>query len=113
MVDKYNEQPVSAYVTQGGAVLMLLHDTRPEDAVRHFFQEVHELFVKVRRRGAAGVSPSRVSHCARGPGLAGEPQPVSARRRTHCVLHLRHEGPDARVEAPVVRPLGSWLAAAL
>lgn len=50
MVDKYNEQPVSAYMTQGGAVFMLLHNSRAEDAVRHFFQEVHELFVKVRRR---------------------------------------------------------------
>ena len=37
---------VSAYVTPGGAYLLLLHDGRSEDSVRGFFIEAYELYVK-------------------------------------------------------------------
>jgi len=37
---------VSAYVTPGGAYLLLLHDGKNEDAVRGFFIDVHEVYVK-------------------------------------------------------------------
>lgn len=47
LVDKFNEQNVSAFLTAGGAKLMLLHDGRTDDAIRTFFAEVHELYVKV------------------------------------------------------------------
>lgn len=46
-MDKFNEQNVSAFLTAGGAKLMLLHDGRTDDAIRTFFAEVHELYVKV------------------------------------------------------------------
>ena len=49
LVDKFNEQNVSAFLTAGGAKLMLLHDGRADDAIRSFFAEVHELYVKARR----------------------------------------------------------------
>lgn len=47
-MDKFNEQNVSAFLTAGGAKLMLLHDGRTDDAIRTFFTEVHELYVKAR-----------------------------------------------------------------
>ncbi|CAN0555914.1 unnamed protein product, partial [Ectocarpus sp. 12 AP-2014] len=47
LVDKFNEQNVSAFLTAGGAKLMLLHDGRTDDAIRTFFAEVHELYVKL------------------------------------------------------------------
>ncbi len=46
MVDKFNFLLVSAYATLGGKVFLLLHNGKSEDAVRAFFTEVHELYVK-------------------------------------------------------------------
>ena len=37
---------VSAYVTMGGKYFLLLHNGKNEDAVRAFFTETHELYVK-------------------------------------------------------------------
>jgi hypothetical protein len=48
-VDKFNFLLVSAYVTMGGKYFLLLHNGKnggTEDAVRAFFTEVHELYVK-------------------------------------------------------------------
>ncbi|KAJ1412980.1 trafficking protein particle complex subunit 2 putat [Ochromonadaceae sp. CCMP2298] len=45
-VDKFNFLLVSAYVTMGGKYFLLLHNGKNEDAVRAFFTEVHELYVK-------------------------------------------------------------------
>ncbi len=46
-VDKYNDLYISAYVTPGNVRFLLLHEAKNEDAVRQFFSEVHELYVKV------------------------------------------------------------------
>ncbi|MQM18511.1 hypothetical protein Taro_051505 [Colocasia esculenta] len=53
-VDRFNDLVVSVYVTAGHILLnpicyllMLLHDSRNEDGMKSFFQEVHELYIKI------------------------------------------------------------------
>ena len=61
VVDKFNHLLVSAYCTPGGAILLLLHDSRSEDAVRVFFTEVHELYVKYIMNPFASIDSPIVS----------------------------------------------------
>ena len=44
-----NNQHVSTFLTAGNVKLLLLHSGRSEDVIRHFFQDVYELYVKVSR----------------------------------------------------------------
>lgn len=55
-IDRFNDFSVSGYVTAGHVKLLLLHRTPPastaatralEDAIREFFGEVHEFYLKV------------------------------------------------------------------
>ncbi|KAJ1736126.1 TRAPP subunit [Coemansia biformis] len=45
-VDKHGDWSVSAYVAPSAVRLMLLHESRSEDAIRAFFADCHELYVK-------------------------------------------------------------------
>ena len=47
LVDKFNNFQVSAFSTACHVRFMLLHDGRSEEAVRGFFKDVHELYLKV------------------------------------------------------------------
>ncbi|XP_007033838.2 trafficking protein particle complex subunit 2 [Herrania umbratica] len=46
-IDRFNDLVVSVYVTAGHTRFMLLHDSRNDDGIKSFFQEVHELYVKI------------------------------------------------------------------
>ncbi len=46
MVDKFNYLYVSSYVSQGGKIFLILHNGKSEDAIRAFFVETHELYVR-------------------------------------------------------------------
>ena len=46
VVDRFNTAQVSAYVTPGGATMLLLHYGKTEEAVRRFFLEAHEVYTK-------------------------------------------------------------------
>ena len=53
VIDKFNEWYVSSYVLASGLEIdlglrmMLLHDAQNTDGIKHFFQEVHELYIKM------------------------------------------------------------------
>ncbi|CAG8563294.1 3021_t:CDS:2 [Paraglomus brasilianum] len=46
-IDKFNEWLISAYVTAGNIKLMLLHETKNEEGIKTFFNECHELYIKM------------------------------------------------------------------
>jgi hypothetical protein len=46
VVDKFNNSQVSAYITPGGTIFLLLHKGKSEEAIRHFFIEVHDIFAR-------------------------------------------------------------------
>ncbi|KAF4384655.1 hypothetical protein F8388_003962 [Cannabis sativa] len=54
-IDRFNDLVVSVYVTAGHILailnihtrLMLLHDSRNDDGIKSFFQEVHELYIRI------------------------------------------------------------------
>lgn len=46
-VDKVNHQQVSTFLTAGNIKFMLLHGGKSEDAIKNFFNDVYELYVKV------------------------------------------------------------------
>ncbi|GAM17909.1 hypothetical protein SAMD00019534_010840, partial [Acytostelium subglobosum LB1] len=47
VVDKYNKFNISSYVTAGHIKFMLLHEKKDEDAIRNFFVDVHDLYLKI------------------------------------------------------------------
>ncbi|KAK2978110.1 hypothetical protein RJ640_009274 [Escallonia rubra] len=44
-IDRFNDLAVSVYFIH--TRLMLLHDSRNDDGIKTFFQEVHELYIKI------------------------------------------------------------------
>ncbi|KAK9840146.1 hypothetical protein WJX74_004169 [Apatococcus lobatus] len=46
-VDNFNQLRVSAYVTAAQMKFLLLHDGKSEDAIKAFFKDVYEVYLKV------------------------------------------------------------------
>ncbi|XP_021911004.1 trafficking protein particle complex subunit 2, partial [Carica papaya] len=46
-IDRFNEFVLVVFVFIIHTRLMLLHDSRNDDGIKSFFQEVHELYVKI------------------------------------------------------------------
>ncbi len=61
MVDKFNYLYVSSYVSQGGKIFLILHNGKSEDAIRAFFVETHELYVRYLMNPFAGVDTPIIS----------------------------------------------------
>ncbi|KDQ64809.1 hypothetical protein JAAARDRAFT_28446 [Jaapia argillacea MUCL 33604] len=45
-VDKFNEWTISAFITPGNFKFLLLHESKNDEGIRSFFNEVWELYVK-------------------------------------------------------------------
>ena len=47
VVDRYNDQLISAFVTPTNYRFLLLHDARQDDGVKPFFTDLHAIFTKL------------------------------------------------------------------
>lgn len=47
-IEQVNQQQVSTFLTAGNIKFMLLHGGKSDESIRNFFQDVYELYVKVR-----------------------------------------------------------------
>ncbi|BBG96214.1 SNARE-like superfamily protein [Prunus dulcis] len=60
-IDRFNDLVVSVYVTADiHTRLMLLHDSRNDDGIKSFFQEVHELYIKLMYSELSPVTKERI-----------------------------------------------------
>lgn len=109
VVDRFNDQLVSAFVTASGVKFLLLHETRNDDTVKAFFHEVHELYVKV--RGARdGEDPGFVCQDANYcflffllSLLVAADEPLLRARHTDLLRGVRRSSEDTGAKIPVTR----------
>ncbi|EAL66023.1 trafficking protein particle complex subunit 2 [Dictyostelium discoideum AX4] len=47
IIDKFNKVQISSFVTAGHIKFLLLHEKKDEDAIKNFFVEVHDLYLKI------------------------------------------------------------------
>jgi hypothetical protein len=47
VVDKFNNLQVTAYITAAHMKFLLLHDGKNDDAIKLFFRDVYEIYLKV------------------------------------------------------------------
>jgi hypothetical protein len=57
-----NHQQVSTFLTAGNIKFILLHAGKSEDTIRNFFNEVYELYVKVRTQACMRLSSDTHTH---------------------------------------------------
>jgi len=80
-IDRFNALSVSAYVTPGGARMLLLHDGRAaEEGIRSFFLEVHDAYVR------AAVNPMQAPGARLVPSRAFDARVRAAARRALGVV---------------------------
>ena len=46
-IDRYKDMVISAYVSSGRCIFLLMHHNKSDEAVHNFFKEAHELYVKL------------------------------------------------------------------
>ena len=46
VVDRFNSLLVSAFITPGGSLMLMLHNGKSEEVVRTFFTEVNDIYAK-------------------------------------------------------------------
>jgi hypothetical protein len=95
VVDKFNDQLVSAFVTPSSVKFLLLHETRNDDTIRAFFHEVHELYLKVREwvisARSLNMPSDSLAHL-----LAAPHEPLLRVRHAHRIRGVRRARQDPR-----------------
>ena len=62
-VDKFNNLTVAAYVTAAHVKFLLLHDGKNDEAIRLFFKDVYDIYVRVSNLCCWPLTRASPVHC--------------------------------------------------
>lgn len=97
-VDKFNNLMVAAHVTAAHVRFLLLHDGKSDEAIRLFFKDVYDVYVRVSFLTTSASYASWSCYCTATAPLtcAGLHEPLFHNCWAACISRIWSESPDPR-----------------